>query len=183
MKIFLTLILLFDFIYSQTEKRLLPFSRIKMIDDNIYFTLGKTDSEWKKLLSIKSIGSDAIVKFSKDHYGINNCDYSIECYRYNVIVNFDKVFTLMNNYELGKNVELEYEHNEDIQTGIDVECTFDKFKTNAENIELNIKQSKGEILIKFDYLVPLKKGINNLKKRFQSAIGSFLEPTQKSNLI
>ena len=176
MKIFLALILLFTFIYSQTEKRLLPFSRIKMIDDNIYFTLGKTDLEWKKLLSIKSIGSDAIVKFSKDHYGSNNCDYSIECYRYNIIVNFDKVFSLMNNFNLGKYVGLEYEHNSEIQTGIDVECTFDKFKTNEDNIELNIKQSKGEIPIKFDYFIPLKKGINNLKKKFQSAIGSFLEP-------
>jgi hypothetical protein len=146
-----------------------------MLDDDIYFTLGLgliKESKWHKLLSIESIGSDAIVKFAKEHYGTNMCDYKIECYKYNIIVNFDKVFNLMNKKnEFPKRLGLEYELDNKIQNGVDVEATYERFKRNEDNLEVNIKLSKPEyhqekVVINLNKFI--SQGLNKLKKTFNN---------------
>lgn len=126
------------------NKRILPFTSIKMKDDQILFTLSTHRDKWHKLLSIDNVGTDAIVKFSKDHFGLNKCDYKIECFKYNLIVNFDYVFSLLENKKFPEHVGLEYEEDNKIQTGIDCESTYENFKINENNLADNFKQSHKE---------------------------------------
>lgn len=87
----------------------LPFSSIKMDKDDVLVSLDLKRSEWSKLLSINNIGSDAISNFSKKHYGLLKCDYEIECYKYNIIKNFNEVYELFSGKKLGRTVSLELE--------------------------------------------------------------------------
>jgi hypothetical protein len=87
----------------------LPFSSINMDKDDIYVSLDLKRLDWSKLLSINNIGSDAIVNFSKKHYGVLKCDYEVECYKYNIIKNFNEVYQLFSGKKLGKTVSLELE--------------------------------------------------------------------------
>ena len=86
-----------------------PFSSVKMDSDDIYVSLDLKRIDWSKLLSINDIGSDAIVNFSKQHYGLLKCDYEVECYKYNLIKNFDEVYELFSGKKLGHSVSLELE--------------------------------------------------------------------------
>jgi hypothetical protein len=130
------------------EKEILPFSSIKIEHDNIIITLDTARKEWHKLLSVDNVGSDAIIKFAKDHYGVSKCDFEIECYKYNIIVNFGKVFALLQEKPLPDKIGVEYELNNKKQNGVDVECTKEKYEINKKNIAVNIKFSKNKPLIK-----------------------------------
>jgi hypothetical protein len=174
---FLTFILLLQI--SLAQKRVLPFSRIKMTNDDIFFTLGLgpvKEKQWHKLLSIESFGADAIVKFAKEHYGTNLCDYKIECYKFNIIVNFDKVFNSINGKGdmFPKRLGLEFELENKVQNGVDVEATYERFKRNEDNIEVDIKMSRSvenNNNFKHDKINLnniLSKGLNRLKKTFNT---------------
>ena len=91
------------------SNEILPFSSIKMQKDDIYVSLDLKRAEWSKLLSINNFGSDAIVNFSKQHYGLLKCDYEIECYKFNILKNFNEVYQLFTNKNLGVTVSLELE--------------------------------------------------------------------------
>lgn len=162
-----------NIIFICYTQRISPFSRIKMLEDDIFFTLGlgpTKESQWHKLLSIESIGADAIVKYAKEHYGINMCDFKIQCYKYNIIVNFDTIFNLMTNKnEFPRRLGLEYELENKIQNGVDVEATYEKFKRNQENLEVNIKLSKSnreKVVINLNKFI--SKGFNKLKNTFNN---------------
>jgi len=105
---FLYVILILSEVYSNTLE-IFPFSSIKMQNDDIYVTLDLKRSEWNKLISINNIGSDAIINFSKQHYGLSKCDYELECYKYNILKNFNEVFHLISLKDLGLTVSLEIE--------------------------------------------------------------------------
>ncbi len=124
--------------------QILPFTSIKMINDDIFFTLSLHRDKWHKLLSIDNVGTDALVKYSKDHYGRNKCDYQIDCYRYNIIANFPEIFSGLQNKKFPVRVGLEYEEDNKIQTGIDVEATNENFKINENSLAENFKQSVKE---------------------------------------
>jgi hypothetical protein len=131
---------------SQKDSHILPFTSIKMNDDKIFFTLSANRDKWHKLLSIDNVGTDAIVKFSKERFGSNKCDYEIECYKYNIIGKFDDVFSLLQNKKFPERVGLEYEEDNKIQNGIDVESTNENFKLNqshfADNVKLSLQESR-----------------------------------------
>jgi hypothetical protein len=129
---------------EQEQPKILPFSSIKIINnDQIHVTLDLQIKDWHKLLSIDNIGSDAIIKFAKEHFGYEKCDYEIECYKYNIIANFEKVYNLiLNTKEMPKRISLEYEFENKKQNGMDVESTKEKYIINQNNIEKNIKESK-----------------------------------------
>jgi hypothetical protein len=146
-------------------QEILPFSIIKIINDSIYFTLIPGNDKWHKLLSIDSIGSDAILKYSKDNYGLSKCDYEIECYKFNIISNFDKIYSKMQNRIMPARIGLEYEFDNKVQNGVDVECTNEKYKNTQKMIEENIKLSKDNIVIT-KIGNSLLKGFNRLKKTF-----------------
>jgi len=163
---------------SKDNLKISPFSRIKMTEDNIFFTLGKSDAEWRKLLSFDSIGSDAIVNFAKLHFGENNCDYSIPYYKFHIIVNFDKIYSLMNNgKKLPLKVSLESEFENKVQNGIDVECTKEKYENNQKYIENNCKESKIKRNVIKNNSSELgsffMKGINKMKKNFVNLFKNF----------
>lgn len=110
MKLFLILFqLLLLVVVNCNPPELSPFSSIKMIGDDVFVSLDLKRAEWSKLLSINSIGTDAIVNFSKQHYGEMKCDMEIACYKYNIIKNFNEVYKLFNNKDLGSTVSLELE--------------------------------------------------------------------------
>jgi hypothetical protein len=94
---------------SCEDKEISPFSSLRMKNDEILVSLDLKRAEWSKLLSINSIGSDAIVNFSKQHYGQLKCDYEFECYKYNILKNFGEVYRLFNSKDLGSTVSLELE--------------------------------------------------------------------------
>jgi hypothetical protein len=121
--------------------QILPFTSIKMIDDNVFFTLSSKRDKWLKLLSLDNVGTDALVKFSKDHYGRNKCDYQTECYKFNIISNFPNIFSVFQNKKFPERMGLEYEEDNQIQTGIDIEATNENFKINEKNLADNFKQS------------------------------------------
>ena len=131
---------------SGKDSHILPFTSIKMNDDKILFTLSPSRDKWHKLLSIDNVGTDAIVKFSKERFGSNKCDYEIECYKYNIIGKFDNVYSLLQNKKFPERVGLEYEEDNKIQNGIDVESSNENFKLNeshfADNIKLSLQESK-----------------------------------------
>jgi hypothetical protein len=155
-----------------------------MINNQIFFTLDKDRKTWHKLLSVDSIGYDALVKTSKDKYGFGKCENEIECYKYNIIVNFDKIYFMIQNKELPGKIGLEYEDqsNGAIQNGIDVECTNEKYKINQENITDNIKLSK----IRFSIFPSLNaesaifSGLNKLKKTFSGIFDNTQDEDEKS---
>ncbi len=155
---------------EKSNARVLPFSRIKLKGEDVYICLGLRDEHWHRLLSIDSVGADALVTHSKAHFGVNKCDYDIECFKYNIIANFDKVFASLTNNPIPKRVGLEYaSENKEIKvsTGVDVESTEEKFKLNEANLELNVKLSK-EVMESIKNIGDLSpfifKGLNRLKK-------------------
>ena len=95
--------------YLSLNNDISPFSSIKMQNGDIFVTIDLKSNEWNKLLSINNIGSDAIVNFAKEHYGVFNCDYEIECYKFNIIKNFNEVYKLMSGKNIGMTVSLELE--------------------------------------------------------------------------
>jgi len=126
------------------NNQILPFTSIKMIDDDVFFTLSSKRDKWFKLLSLDNVGTDAFVKFSKDHYGRNKCDYQIECYKFHIISDFPKIFSTFQNKKFPERIGLEYEEDNQIQTGIDIESTNENFKINEKNLADNFKQSSKE---------------------------------------
>lgn len=177
---------------AHPNEEILPFSRIKIINDNIYFTLSSTSKDWHKLLSIDSIGADAIIKFSKDKYGESKCDYQIECFKYNIILNFDKIYSQILNKPFSNFIGLESEYDNKTQNGIDVECTHEKYVNNQKTIEDNIKLSKvNSIPEKIFSTSPIDsfifKGFNKIKRTFnqifeKGADNDKSNATSKSNL-
>ena len=125
------------------EGMILPFYSIKVLNDNIYVTLDSKIEKWEQLLSIDNYGADSIVAFAKKLYGSNNCDYEISCYKYNIISNFEDVYRKVTGkvFPLHSSIEL-FDIKRNKQNGIDVENTSDKYKTNQNNLEKNIKSSK-----------------------------------------
>ena len=125
------------------EGMILPFYSIKVLNDNIYVTLDSKREKWEQLLSIDNYGADSIVAFAKKLYGSNNCDYEISCYKYNIISNFEDVYRKVTGkvFPLHSSIEL-FDIKRNKQNGIDVENTSDKYKTNQNNLEKNIKSSK-----------------------------------------
>jgi hypothetical protein len=153
----------------------LPFSSIKMKADEIHVSLDESRSKWHKLLSVNSVGSDAIVNFSKTHYGASKCDYETECYRYNIIVNFDEVYKKLNNEDLPKWVPMELEESSEIeyQNGMDVESTELKYEINQKNIADNIRLTKGGNKI-------FSGPENTLFKNLANSINSIFNPENGS---
>ena len=80
-----------------------------MKGDDIYVTMDLKRTEWTKLLSINNIGSDAIINFSKQHYGLLKCDFEFECYKYNILKNFMELLQLFSKKDTGLTVSLELE--------------------------------------------------------------------------
>jgi hypothetical protein len=119
----------------------LPFSSIKMKGDEIYVKIDPKCETWYKLLSVNSVGSDALIKDSKERFGTSPCDGEIECYKYNIIADFEAIYKKLKGEALPKWVPMEFEGNEN-QNGMDVISTEEKFKINEEHIEQNIKASK-----------------------------------------
>jgi hypothetical protein len=157
-------LIFFALIIYVSSIEILPFSRLKINNDQIYFTLSFPSQKWYRLLSIDSFGSDAIIKYSKDNYGINMCDFEIECYKYNIIKNFNKIYSAMQNGKLlSDKIGLEYEFDNQVQNELDVECTKEKYDRNEKMLEENIKLSKVNSL-NIDSLIV--KGLNKLKKTF-----------------
>lgn len=145
---------------TNSNNNLLPFTSIKVVDDQIYFTLDNPRKNWHKLLSIESIGSDAIIKTSKDHYGLSKCDYGIECYKYNIIVNFETLFKLIQGQDLPEHISLESEFDNKVQNGVDLTATHEKFIINKEHIEENIKASKTIRIFKDSQVGNIFKGLS-----------------------
>lgn len=128
---------------KENNDKILPFTSIKILtSDEIYITLDTKRKNWHKLLSLDSIGYDAIIKFAKDHYGMGSCDYEIECYKYNIIVNFDTIYKRMNDRKLPEKLGIEYAFDNQIQNGVDVESTKEKYDINQKSISDNIGMSK-----------------------------------------
>jgi hypothetical protein len=124
--------------------KILPFSSIKMKNDDIYVSIDPKREKWHQLLSINSIGSDAIVSTSKTNYGTLNCDGEIECYKFNIIVNFEEVYKRLSNKDIPKWVPMEFHESDSAyQNGMDVESTETKYEINKKNADENIKLSKG----------------------------------------
>jgi hypothetical protein len=157
---------------NETAK-MLPFSSIKMKDDEIWVSLDPKRETWHKLLSINSVGSDALVNFSRTHYGELPCDYEIECYKYNIIVNFQQVYQKLNESPLPKWVPMEFaedgEESVAYQNGMDVESTEEKYKINEQFVAENIKLSKNNTKIFVGVGNSLFKG---LKDSIQSIFGT-----------
>ena len=124
----------------------LPFTSVKMIEDDIFFTLDKDRSNWHRLLSIDNVGADVYIHKAKEEFGLLNCDGEIQCYKYNIIVNFEKVYSIVNKVNIPDHVSVEYmEKNVTKQTGIDIESTNDKLLLYKTFIDQNIKDSKTRI--------------------------------------
>jgi hypothetical protein len=156
---------------EEKKHNILPFTSLKMKEDLIYMTLDKERHEWHKLLSIDNIGYDAIVNFSKQHYGQSKCDYELECYKYNIIANFDQLYQLMQGKPLLNRLGIEFEFENKIQNGIDVESTIEKYEINQKFLADNIKQTKAVKLIFPELNIfgqNIFKGLNKMKKVFQN---------------
>jgi len=133
------LIHLFLSVSCDNEKSIFPFTSIKVVNDDIFFTLDKKRSEWHKLLSIDNIGADVFIRKAKEDFGELNCDYEIQCYKYNLIVNFEKVYFIVSNQKIPEHVSIEYlENNVKKQTGIDIESSQEKFKIYKSSKVRNI---------------------------------------------
>lgn len=160
-------------------KMISPFSSIKIVNDNIYITLDNDRAKWDQLLSIDNYGVDSIIKFAKELYGINNCDYKIPCYKYNIIANFEDVYLKVIGKPLPKHSSLElFDSIKKKQIGLDVENTNDKFKRTQDNIENNIKSSKSTKL-KMLNLLSYTKGMEEGKK--EKPINSFMKNKENEN--
>lgn len=156
-----------------------PFSSIKIVNDNIYVTLDNDRAKWNQLLSIDNYGVDSIVKFAKELYGTNNCDYQISCYKYNIIANFEDVYSKVTGKTLPKHSSIElFDNIKKKQIGLDVENTNDKFKRTQDNIENNVKSSKSTKL-KMINLLSYTKGMEEEKN--EKTINSFLKKKENEN--
>ncbi len=99
-------------------------------------------SDWHKLLSINNFGADVLIQKAKESFGLLNCDNEIACYKFNLIVNFEKVYELVAKQQVPKYVSLEYlDKNIKRQHGIDVLSTQGKYKVykNQATQNQNIK--------------------------------------------
>jgi len=168
-------------ILNVSAQGMLPFSRIKIINDSIYFTLTPGNDKWHKLLSIDSIGADAILKYAKDNYGSNKCDYEIECYKYNIIANFGKIFSKISNKMMPVRIGLEYEFDNKAQNGVDVECTAEKYLHCQKSIEENIILSKSNNLFGEITNPLILKGLNKLKSAFGDRFSKKKKELQSNN--
>ena len=156
-----------------------PFSSIKIVNDNIYVTLDNDRAKWNQLLSIDNYGVDSIVKYAKELYGTNNCDYQISCYKYNIIANFEDVYLKVTGKTLPKHSSIElFDNIKKKQIGLDVENTNDKFKRTQDNIENNVKSSKSTKL-KMINLLSYTKGIEEEKN--EKTMNSFLKKKENEN--
>lgn len=156
-----------------------PFSSIKIVNDNIYVTFDNDRAKWNQLLSIDNYGVDSIVKFAKELYGTNNCDYQISCYKYNIIANFEDVYLKVTGKTLPKHSSIElFDNIKKKQIGLDVENTNDKFKRTQDNIENNVKSSKSTKL-KMINLLSYTKGIEEEKN--EKTMNSFLKKKENEN--
>lgn len=127
---------------SANSSKILPFTSLKIdAEDQIFITIDNDCSKWQKLLSIDNIGSDAIIKESRDHYGNSKCDFGIPCYKYNIIANFEHIYKIIQEAPLPKTITIEVEYDNKMQNGMDLECTQDKYNINQEHLEKNIKMS------------------------------------------
>ena len=127
---------------TNSSAKILPFTSIKIdAEDQIYITVDKECSKWQKMLSIDNIGSDAIIKESRDHYGNSKCDFGIPCYKYNIIANFEHIYKIIQENPIPKTITLEAEFDNHAQNGMDLECTADKYNINQDHLERNIKLS------------------------------------------
>lgn len=145
------------------KEDLFPFTSVKIdTEDNIYATLDHKRDKWNRVLSVDNLGSDAIVNFCKEHYGLNNCDYEIECYKYHIVANFDKVYTQMTGKKFKNSIPVELEYDNKRQNGMDILCSSDNFNIYQKNIPANMKLSNTRQSGK-NFLT---KGINKLKRSF-----------------
>jgi len=128
------------FTINTKEVHVFPFTSIKIIDNNIFFTLDNVRSDWHRLLSIDNIGADVFIRKAKENFGLLNCDYEIACYKYNLITDFEKVYEISTKEKLPLHVSVEYmEKNVKKQTGIDIESTSEKYTLYKSFKEQNIK--------------------------------------------
>ena len=174
---FFVFLLIFDI--CTCAGMLSPFSSIKIVNDNIYVTLDNDRAKWNQLLSIDNYGVDSIVKYAKELYGTNNCDYQISCYKYNIIANFEDVYLKVTGKTLPKHSSIElFDNIKKKQIGLDVENTNDKFKRTQDNIENNVKTSKSTKL-KMINLLSYTKGMEEEKN--EKTMNSFLKKKENEN--
>jgi hypothetical protein len=161
-----------------------PFSSIKIVEDSIYFTIDSQREKWHKLFSINNIGVDAIVQYSKKHYGESKCDSEIECYKYNIIASFEDTVQGLMGKKFPPRVGVEYQEDNFMQAGIDLECTEEKYKLNQKYLEQNIKLSKIAKNTNTTIDTLISKGFNKIKKTIGNIFTTDKDPSaeQKSNL-
>ena len=159
--LFIFFILIKHILNIESLYQILPFTSIKVNNDEIFFTLDNSRTDWKKLLSIDNTGSDAIIKYSKEHYGLDKCDYEIECYIYNIIANFGEVYYKLQSRYLPEKISLEHISGTERQNGIDVESTKEKYEINEKYLIDNITKSKKILNNNNNGLL---KGLNKIKK-------------------
>lgn len=132
-----------EILQNKTKKE--PFSSIKFIGDQLFVSLDdKTVENWHLLLSLNNIGIDALINFSKQHYGIRYCDLKIECYKFHIIKHINKVYKSFQNEDLPEKIPIELQDN--IQNGMDIEQTHEKYMLNRKRFEENVLLSKNRFL-------------------------------------
>lgn len=120
---------------------LAPFSSIKMIGDKIEVSFDANRKTWYILGSVNTYGADAIVNFSKSHFGSNMCDNSIECFKYHIIHDFEDVYEKFTEDDLPEKIPLELFLNGK-QIGMDIEQTNEKYLLSKKYESENMKASK-----------------------------------------
>lgn len=126
---------------KEKKNNILPFTSIKINNDEIFFTKTSDRTNWYKLLSINNIREDVFIKKAKNAFGEKSCNFEIECYKYNLILNFPSLFKLVSGISLPKLVDVEYslgEKEDNSQRGVKFECTSDNYKINEKYKEENI---------------------------------------------
>jgi len=152
--IFLNICFIFVITYASkiSSGNKLPFSSIKIINDEFLFTLDKSRSKWHKLSSINNIGEDVFIKRAKDYFGEKSCSYEIECYKYNLILNFPHIFKLVSGIALPKVISVEYlPDGQTKHTEIKLVSTEENFKINNKHKEDNINGNNISLINIFIY--------------------------------
>ena len=178
------------------EKFILPFSTIQMKNEKILISIENDRKNLFYLFSINNIGVDAIVKFSKDRYGLEKCEYEIECFKYNIIVNFEKVYKSMQGENIPIRVGMElkvFDNNKSFtdmndqeekfhQNGLDVESSHEKYLLNKKYIQENIEMSKKFCTNNFMKIFNLNYEIPSLIKGMKNSYNNFFNPKENNTV-